>query len=162
MVDRTDLPWPVSVLIGDGDAFRLPVADSAKQRSSSNIRYFFWPNAWVPEWAGAPVRDWPARRGALQSFCGIQLLSYTRWPTAPHLHHGGRGVVLPFWLPAMMATACPFGPATISALRRRRAGRFRRGFCAGCAYDLRGSEQSGRCPECGTAVPYAPAKQGPA
>ena len=39
---------------------------------------------------------------------------------------------------------------------RRRQERIRSGFCANCAYDLRGSQNSDKCPECGDEITRYP------
>ena len=60
------------------------------------------------------------------------------------------GVRLPYWL-IVPATGVP----PVLYLRRlvtwRRRSRVRRGLCGRCGYDLRAS--TGRCPECGEAIP---------
>lgn len=72
-----------------------------------------------------------------------------------HLNGGTRlqfyEVLVPHWLAALVAA----GPATVwglglipSIMRKNRS---RKGLCAGCGYDLRGS-LSGVCPECGRAA----------
>jgi hypothetical protein len=58
--------------------------------------------------------------------------------------NGGSRIMFPLWLPA--AVLCWPG---YRALRRLR--RVLPGHCPICRYDLQGNE-SGRCPECGTAV----------
>ena len=60
----------------------------------------------------------------------------------------------PHW-PLVTATALP--PLLWLGARSRRASVLRRrrslGLCPNCGYDLRGSRGSGRCSECGEAVP---------
>jgi hypothetical protein len=41
-------------------------------------------------------------------------------------------------------------------IRTKRRARLAQGRCAACAYDLRGSKDSGRCPECGSPVSLRP------
>jgi hypothetical protein len=55
-----------------------------------------------------------------------------------------RTAVIPFWLPALAASALP---AVWVRRRLRQRRRTRRGLCSACGYDLRASP--GRCPECG-------------
>ena len=57
-------------------------------------------------------------------------------------------VAIPYWSIAA-ALAIPPAVGLWFVLRRRR--RARQGHCTGCGYDLRAS--SGRCPECGLAIP---------
>jgi hypothetical protein len=59
-----------------------------------------------------------------------------------------RRVVLPMWLPVLLA-ALP--PAIALARRERRRRRTLKGLCPRCGYDLRASP--GRCPECGRIPP---------
>ena len=47
------------------------------------------------------------------------------------------------------------------ALDLRRHRRLDSDLCVACAYDLRGSRDSGACPECGTATPWARRAVGP-
>lgn len=55
-----------------------------------------------------------------------------------------------FWL--LVSTGMVLGPVWIVRLLRRR--RYRdHGLCITCGYDLRGSREMGRCPECGMAFP---------
>jgi hypothetical protein len=64
-------------------------------------------------------------------------------------------VCAPLWLPLLAASAYPVFCATRAALKARsRRFRVRSGLCLRCGYDLRGNE-SGRCPECGAAIPGA-------
>lgn len=68
---------------------------------------------------------------------------------------GGHGAIpveawdllVPYWLPTLLALILPTCSLAAAVRRRRRR---RRGCCMGCGYDLRGSP--GRCPECGAAV----------
>ena len=64
---------------------------------------------------------------------------------------------MPYWFLTGIAVVPPVGWAV---LRRRRRRRERSGLCLRCGYDLRGSADSGRCPECGT-VAAVPANQSP-
>jgi hypothetical protein len=58
-------------------------------------------------------------------------------------------LTVPFWFLFMLTGAPPlWGLLTLKRRLRRR--RRERGLCAQCGYDLRGSKDSGRCPECGT------------
>ncbi len=56
----------------------------------------------------------------------------------------GSCIVVPFWLPLLLAAAAPIG---FLAARVRRSRRSRLGHCSTCGYDLRASPY--RCPECG-------------
>jgi hypothetical protein len=47
------------------------------------------------------------------------------------------------------------GSAIHRTLDVRRHRRLDQGLCAACAYDLRGSRDSGACPECGARTPWA-------
>jgi hypothetical protein len=60
----------------------------------------------------------------------------------------GRRVWIPYWL--VVAMTGPL-PACRTVAHHRRARRARLSLCPACGYDLRGNE-SGTCPECGTAV----------
>jgi hypothetical protein len=54
-------------------------------------------------------------------------------------------IVIPYWAIALLAAAAP---ATWLVRRRIGHGRYGRGRCRQCGYDLRASQD--RCPECGT------------
>jgi hypothetical protein len=58
-----------------------------------------------------------------------------------------RGIRLPLWMIALVALSLP-AHWLMRALRAR--GRWKRGHCVVCGYDLRGS--TSRCPECGTPI----------
>ena len=64
-------------------------------------------------------------------------------------------LLVPFWVPTGLLLLAP-----TLAIRRalRTLGRHRRGDCLHCGYNLRGNLAPGRCPECGTPAPDAPAK----
>jgi hypothetical protein len=66
---------------------------------------------------------------------------------APHWR-----VIFPAW-PLLLIAAIPTLHMCVSLIRKRR--RRSLGLCGVCAYDLTGN-QSGVCPECGTAVPVRP------
>ena len=55
----------------------------------------------------------------------------------------------PHWLLAIVVGVLPLRTVL---LRLRAARRRRRGVCGHCAYDLRGTPDAPRCPECGTSV----------
>ena len=58
-------------------------------------------------------------------------------------------LTVPYWfLLALTGTPPAWRLLTLKSRVRRR--RRERGLCARCGYDLRGSKDSGRCPECGT------------
>ena len=57
-----------------------------------------------------------------------------------------RGIALPIWAPLLLMTVLT---ASVGWLGRAR---YREGYCRKCGYDLTGNV-SGRCPECGRAVP---------
>ena len=57
-------------------------------------------------------------------------------------------VAAPVWLPASFFASVACGYLMFHAVRRRR--RRKGGLCLRCGYDLRGSLEAGRCPECGT------------
>jgi hypothetical protein len=60
--------------------------------------------------------------------------------------------VVPQWLPIALLTLPPIIKLAIVLIRRLARRRRRgRGLCGRCGYDLRGNE-SGTCPECGTAA----------
>jgi hypothetical protein len=59
----------------------------------------------------------------------------------------GRRWVVPYWFLLLVTAVLPAW-SVVAAVRRRR--RIKAGFCQGCGYDLRASED--RCPECGKAV----------
>ena len=66
----------------------------------------------------------------------------------------GRWVVLPLWLPALLALVVPTLWAIARDWRARRChAPVRRGVCPGCGYDLRAGHD--RCPECGRPVDLA-------
>ena len=57
---------------------------------------------------------------------------------------------MPHWFLVLVTAAMP----AKWLHRHRRDMRWRRtGLCLRCGYDLRGSTDSGRCPECGTPAP---------
>jgi hypothetical protein len=56
-------------------------------------------------------------------------------------------VLAPFWF---IAVSIGVVPSRWLLIRLRQRMRLQRGLCLRCAYDLRGSIGSGRCPECGT------------
>jgi hypothetical protein len=60
-----------------------------------------------------------------------------------------RRAATPHWALALAAGVLPLRGVL---LRLRAARRRRRGVCGHCAYDLRGTPDSPRCPECGTPV----------
>ena len=68
-----------------------------------------------------------------------------------------RAVVVPMWLVTLALLPVPLVAATriVRTRRRRKLGR-----CARCGYDLRGSRDSGRCPECGSPAPQGAAPSG--
>ena len=57
-------------------------------------------------------------------------------------------LVVPYWFLAVLFAILPL----VWVIRRWR-GRYPKGHCQKCGYDLRGSE--GRCPECGAPIPAA-------
>ena len=61
-----------------------------------------------------------------------------------------RTVVLPLWGVGAVFGAASIGPFIAGRVRRARARRAAMNLCRQCGYDLRGSAESGRCPECGT------------
>jgi hypothetical protein len=61
------------------------------------------------------------------------------------------GAILPWWVMFLIGAVYPLVAAARSLRRRRRMRRIAANQCAACGYDLRAS--SGRCPECGEAVP---------
>ncbi|HEX4796978.1 MAG TPA: hypothetical protein VH370_24520 [Humisphaera sp.] len=61
-------------------------------------------------------------------------------------------VIFPAW-PLLLIAAIPMVHLCVNLIRKRR--RRSHGLCGVCAYDLTGN-QSGVCPECGTAVPGKP------
>jgi len=79
---------------------------------------------------------------------GLQFCKYT--PPPGDLEPARETLAVPYWLP-LAGCVAPFGLARARRLvrRRRRLDRERRGLCAVCGYDLRGS--AGSCPECGSA-----------
>ena len=67
-----------------------------------------------------------------------------RWlPEVAGNRKGHWCLLIPLWMPTL---GFAVGLLALSPLRRRR--RRKRGLCAKCGYDLRGSKD--RCPECGT------------
>ena len=56
-------------------------------------------------------------------------------------------LVVPLWATTLMLALYP-GVFVNNWLRRRH--RRKHGLCLRCGYDLRGSLEAGRCPECGT------------
>lgn len=74
--------------------------------------------------------------------------SWRRWGFGFGWNHNSKNyyvVEIPYWL-IMVITILP----AIVWLRRLR--KPATGHCAKCGYDLRGSEQSDTCPECGTSI----------
>ena len=85
------------------------------------------------------------------------LAEHMRWTQVAHLCLGFRlpsknntTFHMPLWL-LVAATGYP------TAFRWYRDRRPKAGFCTACKYDLTGNE-SGTCPECGTAIKQSPAK----
>src|SRR4051812_40695598 len=58
-------------------------------------------------------------------------------------------VAVPLWVPLLLALT---PPALTLRARRRRRRLARVGLCPTCQYDLRGTPNSDRCPECGTPI----------
>ena len=79
-----------------------------------------------------------------------------------HVYEGGSGasfyderisgISFPAWLP-VAAFAAP--PLLLAFRLTRRRLRKSAGLCRRCGYDVRASRESGRCPECGEALPAA-------
>jgi hypothetical protein len=96
-------------------------------------------------------------RGNLTSFAppappvpqpGVRLTGSLGIPLAPGARY--YGVLLPLWFPIAIA-AIPLVRFVALSRRRRRRFRHDNDLCLRCGYDLRAS--TGRCPECGTAIP---------
>jgi hypothetical protein len=78
-------------------------------------------------------------------------------PTIPTLRPP-RDYAVPYWALIAAGAALPVGRLAWLGLgrnRRRRSRRRAAGLCVACGYDLRATP--GRCPECGTIAPAAPA-----
>lgn len=75
-------------------------------------------------------------------FAGLGIESFTRGGTTGH------AVLIPHWLPLVLATS-PWLYAWFTFRSRRR----RAGLCAKCGYDRQGLEAPTPCPECGTTAP---------
>ncbi|HEY3242140.1 MAG TPA: hypothetical protein VGM03_02215 [Phycisphaerae bacterium] len=65
-----------------------------------------------------------------------------------------RAIRAPLWPALLLFSVYPLARVLRGPLRRR--GRWQRGCCPGCGYDLTGNE-SGRCSECGRVKPNRPA-----
>jgi hypothetical protein len=79
---------------------------------------------------------------------GFGMTDQRRFPCAPPLPVPYvRGVVIPFWFPALLSAV-----AAVWVTRRynTRSLRRRQGLCEACGYDLRASAD--RCPECGAPI----------
>ena len=56
-------------------------------------------------------------------------------------------VVIPMWFPFIVLIAWP-----VLHIMKKWPRRIEHGQCTGCGYDLRGSQHSSTCPECGEAI----------
>ena len=92
-----------------------------------------------------PYRNWSVP--TLAETCEHHLGGFgVNWTTIGPFSN--RRLVMPSWF-LVAAFAVP--PVVWLLLWRRRVRRIREHLCPKCGYDLRAS--SGRCPECGTAIP---------
>lgn len=95
------------------------------------------PDALPAQWKENLLPEWTHQAGTLGGHGAIPVEAW--------------GLLVPYWLPALISLLLP-AFSLAAAVRRRR--RRRRGCCARCGYDLRGSPD--RCPECGTISPIKP------
>jgi hypothetical protein len=91
-----------------------------------------------PRWTPGE-REWS---GAGFQWTRIERLGADSWSIQ-------RSVVVPYWLPCLLAGLAPAAWGRARLVRSRRA---RRGLCLSCGYDLTGNA-SGTCPECGVPAP---------
>ena len=95
----------------------------------------------------------------LQSSAGItdcHALGFGDWGGKSREDGRFRMVGVPLWFPVLLLML----PAVrFLWVQRRQSRRAMRNQCLHCGYDLRSS--AGRCPECGTPIPSAPASDGP-
>jgi hypothetical protein len=73
-------------------------------------------------------------------------------PDAWAASESGRSLLLPFWVLLAITLTLPLARAGLAWRNQRRRSS---GLCLRCGYDLRATR--GRCPECGTIAPAAPA-----
>lgn len=91
---------------------------------------------------------WRFRRGRITAARSGWEKTGLRWPrVGARPGQVGRGFI-PLWLPFLAIAT----PTALLWWRDRRPKRYPPGCCRQCGYDLTGN-MSGRCPECGTAIP---------
>ena len=92
-------------------------------------------------------RGWSSRPAALLPVMRMPLPGAKNFATKGTTHQSEDFIVaVPYWLIMTVSAALP-GWRVMHFARRRRPP----GACRSCGYDLRASEESGRCPECGKA-----------
>jgi len=123
------------------------------------------PSLFVPpntiRWEGDPVYPGSARLPFSSTWLGrLGFYFKNDWTSGPEGYveavenpppppHGTRHLIdlgVPHWFLLLLTLPVPAYRLVVWLRRRRRA---RRGLCLACGYDLRASDEAGRCPECG-------------
>jgi hypothetical protein len=93
--------------------------------------------------------------GIIRAGKGVTYYRQTAAPQGPQTAAWWIVGSVPHWLIALLTAVVPALWLRIAYQRARVRQQMRHGHCLTCGYDLTGNV-SGRCPECGTAVPLAP------
>ena len=138
----------ISYRRNDYDFAQQPGRDAYRNHFSANFRN----RGFVADRIriiGTSFLDYPRLDGSRAApACGVDFRSV-------HTSGAGwesvyQGVICPYWLLMLVSVV----PLCVSLLRSARSWFWLQNRCCGrCGYDLRGNNDSGRCPECGEAPP---------